>query len=88
MHNPPHPGAVLVECLDGLDDFAITQFAEGVHLTRATLSQIIDGHTPITSDLAVCLEDALGASREIWIGMQSAFDFWVAECERCACSRI
>ena len=88
MHNPPHPGAVPVECLDGLDDFAITQFAEGVHLTRATLSQIIDGHEPITSDLAVCLGDALGTSREMWIGMQSAHDFWIAEGERCACSRI
>jgi addiction module HigA family antidote len=88
MHNPPHPGAVLVECLDGLDDLAITQFAEGVHLTRATLSQIIDGHAPITFDLAVRLENALGTSREMWIGMQSAYDFWITEGERCACSRI
>ena len=88
MHNPPHPGVVLVEYLGGLDDLAITRFAEDVHLTRATLSQIIDGHAPITFSLAVRLENALGTSREMWIGMQSAYDFWIAEGERCACSRI
>lgn len=82
MHHPPHPGAVLVEYLDGLDDLAITRFAENVHLTKATLSQIIDGHAPITFDLAVRLENALGTSREMWIGMQSAYDVWVAEGER------
>ena len=88
MDNPPHLGAVLVECLDGFDDMAITQFAEGIHLTNATLSQIIDGHAPITFSLTVRLENALGTSREMWIGMQSAYDFWIAEGERCACSRI
>ena len=88
MHNPPHPGAVLFECLDGLDDLAITDFALRIHLTRATLSQIIDGHAPITFSLAVRLENALGTSREMSFSMQSAYDFWIAEGERCACSRI
>ena len=88
MYHPPHPGAVLVEYLDGLDDLAITYFAQRIRLTSATLSQIIEGHAPITFDLAVCLENALATSREMWIGMQSAYDFWIAEGERCACSRI
>ena len=79
IHNPPHPGAVLVECLDGLDDLAITDFALRIHLTRANLSQIIDGHAPITFDLAVRLENALGTSRKMWIGMQSTHDFWITE---------
>ncbi|NDP64635.1 MAG: HigA family addiction module antidote protein [Polaromonas sp.] len=65
----------MVEYLGGLDDLAITRFAEDVHLTRATLSKIIDGHAPTTFDLSVRLENALGTIREMWIGMQSAYDF-------------
>ena len=33
MHNPPYPGAVLVEYLNGLHELAITYFAQRIHLT-------------------------------------------------------
>ena len=88
MHDSPHPRAVLVEYLDGLYDLAITRFAQEVHLAMATLLQIINGHAPITFDLAVRLENALGTRREMWMGMQSAYDFWIAEGGRCTSSRI
>lgn len=79
MHNPPHPGSVLAEWLDGLDDMTITRFANYIHVTRATLSRIVNGHSSITPDLAIRLEMALGTSREMWIGIQGAYDLWVAE---------
>jgi addiction module HigA family antidote len=78
MHNPPHPGAVLADWLDGLDDMTITKFAQTIHVTRATLSRILHGHSSITPDLAIRLEQALGASSEMWVGMQGAYDLWKA----------
>ncbi|RDK07118.1 addiction module antidote protein, HigA family [Cupriavidus lacunae] len=78
MHNPPHPGAVLADWLDGMDDMTITAFAEHIGVTRATLSRILNGHSSITPDIAIRLEEALGASREMWSGMQMAYDLWVA----------
>ncbi|WP_439671941.1 HigA family addiction module antitoxin [Cupriavidus necator] len=78
MHNPPHPGAVLADWLAGMDDMTITAFAAHISVTRATLSRILNGHASITPDIAIRLEEALGASREMWGGMQMAYDLWVA----------
>lgn len=78
MQKPPHPGTVLAEWLAGLDDMTITAFAEHIEVTRATLSRIVNGHTVITPDIAIRLEEALGASREMWCGMQTAYDLWMA----------
>ncbi|MDF3836396.1 HigA family addiction module antitoxin [Cupriavidus basilensis] len=78
MHKPPHPGSVLAEWLAGLDDMTITAFAEHIEVTRATLSRIVNGHAAITPDIAIRLEEALGASREMWCGMQTAYDLWMA----------
>ena len=44
MHNPPHPGSVLAEWLDGLDSMTISAFARHIGVTRATLSR-----PPVTS---------------------------------------
>lgn len=78
MHNPPHPGTVLAEWLAGIDDMTITAFADHIGVTRATLSRIVNGHAAITPDIAIRLEEALGASREMWSGMQTAYDLWHA----------
>jgi len=78
MHTPPHPGAILADWLDGLDDMTITKFANHIHVTRAMLSRILHGHAAISPDMAIRLEQALGASREMWLGMQGAYDLWEA----------
>ncbi|MEM5427745.1 HigA family addiction module antitoxin [Cupriavidus oxalaticus] len=78
MHNPPHPGTVLADWLEGVEDMTITAFAAHIGVTRATLSRILNGHSSITPDIAIRLEDALGASREMWSGMQMAYDLWLA----------
>lgn len=79
MHNPPHPGTILADWLDGLDDMTITKFARHIQVTRAMLSRILNGHSAITPDMAIRLEQALGASREMWLGMQGAYDLWMAD---------
>ncbi|WP_434034537.1 helix-turn-helix transcriptional regulator [Cupriavidus sp. a3] len=43
MHNPPHPGTVLGDWLEGVDDMTITAFAAHIGVTRATLSRILNG---------------------------------------------
>lgn len=78
MHNPPHPGTVLAEWLRDLDAMTLTNFARHIGVTRATLSRIVNGHAAITPDIALRLEDALGTSSEMWIGLQSAYDLWTA----------
>lgn len=75
MHNPPHPGALLQECLVGV---SITQAAAQLGVTRAYLSRILHGRSAISADMALRLSDLLGTSAELWLGMQSAYDLWQA----------
>lgn len=76
MHNPPHPGLIVKEYLDG-----ITVSAAAVHLgiTRTALSRIINAKTGISPEIAIRLEEAFGlTTAETWLTMQGKYDLWKA----------
>jgi addiction module HigA family antidote len=51
MHNPPHPGEVIRElCLDPLG-LTVTAAAEGLGVSRRTLSAVLNGHAGISPDM-------------------------------------
>lgn len=75
MHNPPHPGAVLAEWLEGV---SVTRAAEHLGVTRAYLSRILHGHAGISADMALRLATMLGTSADMWVSMQGAYDLWQA----------
>jgi len=74
MKNPPHPGEIIREdCIAPLG-LTITQAAEGLGVTRKTLSQLLNGHAGISPEMAVRLSRAFGRSPESWLALQSAYD--------------
>ncbi|MCL2891390.1 MULTISPECIES: HigA family addiction module antitoxin [Enterobacterales] len=73
MFNPPHPGEVLRDYLDGV---SITDAANALQITRAQLSRILNGHAAITADMALRLAALLDTSAEMWIDMQSEYALW------------
>lgn len=75
MNNPAHPGEVLREYLGEL---TITEAAQRLAVTRATLSRIINGRAGISADMALRLEQALGTRARMWLDMQSKYDLWQA----------
>jgi antitoxin HigA-1 len=79
MHNPPHPGEVIKElCLDPLN-LTVTAAAEGLGVTRRTLSTLLNGHAGISPDMAIRLSKAFGRSPESWLQLQLQYDLWQAE---------
>jgi addiction module HigA family antidote len=79
MHNPPHPGEVIKElCLDPLK-LTVTAAAEGLGVSRRTLSMLINGHAGISPDMAIRLSKAFGRSPESWLQLQLQYDLWQAE---------
>lgn len=74
MFDPPHPGSLLDDYLDGI---SVAEAARRLGVTRATLSRIRNGHAGISAEMAVRLSLLLGTSPELWLGMQSAYDLWV-----------
>ena len=78
MLNPPHPGGIVKrQCLEPLG-LTVTRAAEGLGVTRQALSELVNGHTGISVEMAIRLSKAFGSTPETWLGMQMAYDLWQA----------
>jgi addiction module HigA family antidote len=75
MFDPPHPGEILADTVLRADGgITVTAFAEKLKMTRAAISRVVNGKAGISPELSLRLEEALGASAESWLAMQSAYD--------------
>ncbi len=78
MQSPPHPGEIVkYECLEPLG-LSVTRAAEGLGITRQALSDLINGKSGVSVDMAIRLSKAFGSTPETWLGMQMAYDLWQA----------
>ena len=78
MHNPPHPGGLVkYECLEPLG-LSVDRAAQGLGVTMQELSDLIDGKSAISAEMAIRLSKAFGSTPETWLGMQMAYDLWQA----------
>ena len=76
MKNPPHPGGIVRrQCLEPLG-LSVTRAAQGLGVTRQALSDLVNGHAGVSTEMAVRLSKAFGSSPETWLGMQMAYDLW------------
>ena len=76
MHNPPHPGGIVRrQCLEPLG-LTVTRAAEGLGVTRQTLSELVNERTGVSVEMAIRLSKAFGSTPETWLGMQMAWDLW------------
>ena len=75
IFNPAHPGEVLKDYLGGM---TVKDAAARLHVTRATLSRILNRHAGITAGMSLRLSAALGTSPEFWLKMQGQYDLWHA----------
>ena len=74
MKNPPHPGGIVRrQCLEPLG-LSVTRAATGLGVTRQALSELLNGHTGISVEMAIRLSKAFGSTPETWLGMQMAYD--------------
>ena len=79
MHNPAHPGVVLREWIP--EDMTVGVAAQALHVSRVTLSKVLNGSGNITANLALRLSVWLGTTPEVWLDMQTQFDLWQAKQE-------
>jgi len=77
MHNPAHPGEVLKEWIP--EEMTVTQAAKELHISRVSLSKVINGKVGITAHMALRLSAWLGTTPDMWMGMQSQWDLWQAK---------
>jgi antitoxin HigA-1 len=75
MHNPPHPGKIL---RDALGDMDVTSAAKKLHVSRTTLSRILNSSAGISADMSLRLSAALGTHDSLWYQLQMDYDMWQA----------
>ena len=79
MQNPPHPGEIVrKDCIEPLD-LTITEAAEGLGVSRQTLSELVNGRRGISPNMAIRLSKAFGGSPESWLTQQMQYDLRQAE---------
>ncbi len=79
IYNPAHPGRVLREWLG---EMQVSDAAARLHVSRVTLSRILNGKAGISTDMSLRLSDALGTSPTLWIDLQTQYDLWHASRKR------
>jgi len=79
MKNPPHPGEIVRDAIENGLGLTVTAAAEGLGVSRKTLSQILNGRASITTEMAIRLEKGIGSSAASWLRMQMTHDLALAE---------
>jgi addiction module HigA family antidote len=79
MFNPAHPSRVQREWLGAMQ---VKDAAARLHISRVTLSRILNGKAGISADMSLRLSDALGTSPQLWIDLQTQYDLWHASRKR------
>ena len=78
MHNPPHPGlSIRHDCLEPFD-LSVTTAAGVLGVTRQALSNVLNGKSGISAEMAIRLSKAFGGKPESWLRLQMAYDLWQA----------
>jgi addiction module HigA family antidote len=88
MHNPPHPGlTVRHDCLEPLG-LTVTEGAKVLGVTRQALNNLVNGRAGISPEMAIRLSKAFGASPEVWLRLQMAYDLAQARQKKISVKRV
>jgi addiction module HigA family antidote len=74
MNSPPHPGEVIRELCIEPSGLTVTAAAAVLGVSRKTLSELLNGHSGISPEMAVRLSKAFGGSVESWLSQQMRYD--------------
>jgi addiction module HigA family antidote len=74
MKNPPHPGDFIRTELIEPAGLTVTAAASVLHVSRPTLSSLLNGKADLSGDMALRIEKAFGVKMDTLMRMQNAFD--------------
>ena len=74
MKNPSHPGRIVRNgCLEPLG-LSVTGGAKALGVSRQALSNLVNGRSRITPEMALRLAKAFDTDAELWIRLQANYD--------------
>ena len=74
IHEPIHPGEILME--DFLAPLGLSQYrlAKGISVSPRRINEIVHGKRAITADTALRLSRFFGTSERFWLNLQTRHD--------------
>jgi addiction module HigA family antidote len=72
MLHPSHPGEILREYMG--ERITVSALAEHLHVTRSTLSMILNARAGISALMSLKLDEAFGTSEGFWMRLQTNYD--------------
>ena len=75
---PIHPGIFLEEILDELA-ISHDKLAAAIEVPTESITAIVNGHSPITGDMAMRIGKALWISPETWMNLQKMYEMEIAQ---------
>ena len=76
---PTHPGVVFRVRILEEHSISVTRAARALGLSRTTMSNFCNGHTPCTPGIAQRIALSTNSSVGLWINLQANYDTWLAE---------
>jgi addiction module HigA family antidote len=74
MRNPVHPGRFLrTEIIEALD-LSVTSAARILHVSRPTLSSLLNAKADLSGEMALRFEKAFGVDMDTLMRMQNSYD--------------
>lgn len=74
MKKPPHPGlSVRHDCLEPLG-LSVAEAAKRLGVSRRRLSDVVNGRSGISPEMAVRLDKAFGGGANTWLRIQVTYD--------------
>ena len=73
MHNPAHPGEVVRELLEEME-LSVVAGARMLHVSRNTLSNLVNLKNGVSAEMALRLEAVFGSTADTWMRMQASYD--------------
>lgn len=75
---PIHPGEILAEELEAMDQMSANQLAKHLAIPPNRVTTILNGTRSITADTALRLAQFFGTTPEFWLNLQDAYDIKMA----------
>jgi antitoxin HigA-1 len=72
--NPDHPGIAVRETCLKTSGLSVTECAKVLGVTRQAVSNLINGKTGISPEMAIRLAKAFGGTPKTWIEMQASYN--------------
>ena len=83
MYAPAHPGELIKETIEGIREetgskLTFEEVAQGLQVSRKTLSAIINQKQGVSSEMALKLGKAFNTTPDFWLRTQENFDLAIA----------